>query len=51
MNQIIRILENDNWIVDYDIEKKKYRVSYFEDSHFVDEIWFDAKDMKANSFE
>ena len=38
----IRILENDDWVVDYDIENNKYRVSYFEDSHFVDEVWFDA---------
>ena len=38
----IRILENDDWIVEYDIENNKYRVSYFQDYHFVDEILFDA---------
>ena len=38
----IRILENDDWIVDYDAENNQYRVSYFQDNHFVDEVWFDA---------
>ena len=38
----IRILENDDWIVEYDIENNKYRVGYFQDNHFVDEILFDA---------
>lgn len=38
----IRILENDEWIVEYDIENNIYRVGYFQDNHFVDEVWFDA---------
>ena len=38
----IRILENDDWIVEYDIENSTYRVGYFQDSHFVDEVLFDA---------
>ena len=38
----IRILENDDWIVEYDAERNQYRVSYFQDYHFVDEILFDA---------
>ena len=38
----IRILENDDWIVEYDIENNKYRVGYFQDNHFVDEVLFDA---------
>ena len=37
-----RILENDDWIVEYDAENNRYRVSYFQDYHFVDEVWFDA---------
>lgn len=45
-NKFVRILESDDWIVDYDKEKNKYRVSYFEDFHFVDEIWFDAYENK-----
>lgn len=39
---LIRILEGYNWIVDYDRERGMYRVSYFEDGHFVDELWFDC---------
>ena len=39
---LIRILESDDWIVDYDRERGMYRVSYFEDHHFVDEHWFDC---------
>ena len=41
-DKFVRILESDDWIIDYDREKRKYRVSYFEDFHFVDEIWFDT---------
>ena len=45
---VIRIKERDGWIVDYDKERGMYRVSYFEDCHFVDECWFDAyKDITA----
>lgn len=46
MDRFIRILESNDWIIDYDKEKKKYRVSYFEDFHFVDEIWFNAYEDK-----
>ena len=28
--------------MDYDKEYGMYRVSYFQDNHFVDECWFDA---------
>ena len=38
----IRILDIDDWVVEYDIENNQYRVSYFQDNHFVDEILFDA---------
>ena len=38
----IRILENDDWIVDYDAENNRYRVSYFQDNHFVDDVLFDT---------
>ena len=38
----IRILENDDWIVEYDLENNKYRVGYFQDYHFVDQVLFDA---------
>lgn len=47
-DRFIRILEKDEWVVDYDKEKKKYRVSYFEEFHFCDEIWFDAYKEKED---
>lgn len=37
---LIKISESDNWIVDYDRERGQYRVSYFEECHFIDEYWF-----------
>ena len=40
--EFIRILENDNFIVDYDKWNHQYRVSYFEDYHFKEECYFDA---------
>lgn len=46
---LIRISESDDWIVDYDRERGMYRVSYFEDNHFVDEHWFDAYEEKELS--
>lgn len=39
---LIRILDTDDWAVDYDQDENKYRASFFIDYHFVDEIWFDA---------
>ena len=42
----IRILENDDWIVEYDAENNQYRVSYFQDNHFVDEVLFDGYEVK-----
>ena len=43
---VIRISESDDWIVDYDKNRGMYRVSYFQDNHFVDEHWFDAYEEK-----
>ena len=37
----VNIIYNDDFIVDYDKEHKRYRVSYFKDNHFKDEIIFD----------
>lgn len=45
-NNLIRIAESDDWIVDYDRSRGMYRVSYFHDNHFVDEYWFDAFEEK-----
>ena len=41
MDKLIRIFENENFIVDYNSETKKYRVSIFENSHYCDECEFD----------
>lgn len=37
-----RIKENENFIIEYDRDKMMYRVSYFEDNHYCDEIVFNA---------
>lgn len=42
----MRISESEDWFVDYDRERGMYRVSYFEDNHFVDECFFDAYEEK-----
>jgi hypothetical protein len=36
------IFQNDDFIIDYNEENNKYRVSYFEDNHFVDDCEFDG---------
>lgn len=51
MSNLIRVSESDDWIVDYDRERGMYRVSYFEDCHFVDEFWFDAYEEREVSME
>lgn len=38
---LIKIFENENFIIDYDKEEKQYRASYFVNNHWVDECWFD----------
>lgn len=43
---LIRISERDSLVVDYDRDRGMYRVSYFEDCHFVDDCWFDAYEEK-----
>ena len=44
----IRIFENDDWIVEYDIQNNQYRVGYFQDYHFVDEVLFDGVDRSKS---
>ena len=39
-NKWYKIIENDSFIVEYNKETNTYRVSYFEDNHFKDEICF-----------
>lgn len=33
--------EKNSWQIDYDKERGMYRVSLFEDNHFVDDVTFD----------
>lgn len=46
---LIRISESDNWIVDYETDSKTYRVSYFEDGHFVDQCRFEPYKKEENA--
>lgn len=46
LEDIIRIYETDDFIVDYDKYRRMYRVSIFKDHHFWDEFWFDAYEEK-----
>ena len=43
---VVTISYIDDWVVDYDKSRGMYRVSYFQDNHFVDEIWFDSYEDK-----
>lgn len=43
---VIRIVDSDDFIVEYDKSRGMYRVSVFEDNHFKDECWFDAYEDK-----
>ena len=46
MSKLIRIFENDDFIIDYDKENNRYRVTYFEYGHFKEDCWFDAYEDK-----
>lgn len=41
MSRFTRILETDDWVIDYDKKENRYRVAYFVGFNFVDEVWFD----------
>lgn len=43
-----RILDTDDWVVEYDEENNQYRVTYFQDCHFVDEVLFDGVDRSKS---
>lgn len=47
MDRFVRILENEDWVVDYDKLNNKYRAAMFVNLNFVDEVWFDAYKEKA----
>lgn len=38
---VVNVYEDEYVVVDYNKSGKMYRVSIFEDCHFVDEFWFD----------
>ena len=40
------VKDNEDWFVEYDIITHRYRVSYFENGHFVDEVIF--REFKEN---
>lgn len=44
---LIRVQENDDWIVDYDTDNHLYKVSYFEDYHFVDQCRFNCCEERS----
>lgn len=46
---LIRISESDDFVVDYDKDRWMYRVSVFNDNHFVSEYWFDCYEEKELS--
>ena len=46
---LIRVFENETFVIDYDKENKRYRASYFEDNHYQDECWFDEYEDKEMS--
>lgn len=37
----VTIKETNDWKVEYDVGAHGYRISYFNDGHFVDDITFD----------
>lgn len=38
----VTLLETDDWVVEFDTVSGQYRVSYFENGHWVDECKFPA---------
>ena len=36
-----QIAETEDFIIEYDKTRGMYRVSYFQDNHFVDDVIFD----------
>ena len=39
---LIQITEGEHYMVHYDPKKELYRLSFFQDGHWQDEIWFSA---------
>jgi hypothetical protein len=36
-----QIAQTEDFVIEYDKERAMYRVSYFQDNHFVDDVIFD----------
>lgn len=49
MEKWIKVLENDSFIVDFNEATNTYRVSYFEDYHFKDEVCFKGQPVKNDA--
>lgn len=47
-SRFMRIGEDESFIVEHDPGRDMYRVAYFEDSHFVNETFFDAVSWDLN---
>lgn len=39
------IAEVEDFLIEYDDARARYRVSYFQDNHFVDDVVFDSCDI------
>jgi hypothetical protein len=37
---LVIIKDSEDWLIEYDTTTRRYRVSYFENGHFVDEVIF-----------
>ena len=51
MSKWIKIIENDSFIVEFNKATNTYRVSYFEDYHFKDEICFRGYEVVHGAWE
>jgi hypothetical protein len=36
----ITLRDEEDWMIEYDTLGKRYKISYFKDGHFVDEVVF-----------
>lgn len=50
MSNWIQIVNTDDFMVDYDKTKNMYRVSYFQDNHYVDEIVFKGYNLLSSGY-
>lgn len=48
---VVRVYSSNKYEVDYDLDRKLYRVSVFEDGHYQDEVCFRAYGAALPSYE